>query len=88
MVLSDNNIQNENYLEDINNILNSGEVPNLMAFEDLEEIFSEMRIIVKERNLFESKENMSRLFIQLVRENLHFVISFSPVGNKLRNRCR
>jgi len=38
-------------------------VPNLMAFEDLEEIYSEMRIIVKERGLFESRENMSRLFI-------------------------
>lgn len=75
-------------MEDINNILNTGEVPNLMAFEDLEEIYSEMRIIVKERGLFESRENMSKLFIQLIRENLHLVICLSPVGNKLRNRCR
>ena len=28
------------------------------------------------------------MFIQLVRENLHIVIAFSPVGPKLRNRCR
>ncbi len=34
-----------------------------MAFEDLEEIFSEMRIIVKERGIFESRENMQRLFV-------------------------
>ena len=63
MLVSDNNIKKESYLEDINNILNTGEVPNLMAFEDLEEIFSEMRIIVKERGIFESRENMQRLFV-------------------------
>jgi len=62
-MVSDNNIKKESYLEDINNILNTGEVPNLMAFEDLEEIFSEMRIIVKERGIFESRENMQRLFV-------------------------
>jgi dynein heavy chain len=63
LLVSDNNIKKESYLEDINNILNTGEVPNLMAFEDLEEIFSEMRIIVKERGIFESRENMQRLFV-------------------------
>ena len=63
LILSDNNMKKESFLEDINNIINNGEVPNLMAFEDLEEIYSELRIIVKERGLQETKENMQRLFI-------------------------
>lgn len=29
-----------------------------------------------------------KLFIQLTRQNLHIVLAFSPVGEKLRNRCR
>ena len=29
-----------------------------------------------------------RLFIQKTRQNLHIVLAFSPVGEKLRNRCR
>ena len=75
-------------LEDINNILNTGEVPNLMALEDMEEIIGDMRVIVKEKGLLESREVMLKLFVQLVRENLHIVLTFSPVGDKLRNRCR
>ena len=75
-------------LEDINNILNTGEVPNLMAIEDMEEILTDMRVMVKERGLLESREVMLKLFVQLVRENLHIVLTFSPVGDKLRNRCR
>ena len=78
----------ESFLEDINNILNTGEVPNLMAVEDIEEILGDMRPMVKERGLLESREVMLKLFVQLVRENLHIVLTFSPVGEKLRNRCR
>lgn len=59
-----------------------------MAIEDMEEIIGDMRVIVKERGLFESREVMLKLFVQLVRENLHIVLTFSPVGEKLRNRCR
>ena len=54
----------------------------------MEEIMGDMRVIVKERGLFESREVMLKLFVQLVRENLHIVLAFSPVGEKLRNRCR
>jgi hypothetical protein len=49
-------------LEDINNVLNTGEVPNLMALEDMEEILGDMRVIVKERGLFESRDVMLKLF--------------------------
>ena len=87
-LFSDTHIVKESFLEDINNILNTGEVPNLMAIEDMEEIIGDMRVIVKERGLLESREVMLKLFVQLVRENLHIVLTFSPVGEKLRNRCR
>jgi dynein heavy chain len=33
----------ESFLEDINNILNTGEVPNLMGPEDLTEIIDDIR---------------------------------------------
>lgn len=29
-----------------------------------------------------------KMFVQLTRQNLHIVLAFSPVGEKLRNRCR
>lgn len=29
-----------------------------------------------------------KLFNQKTRQNLHIVLAFSPVGEKLRNRCR
>lgn len=42
-LFSDTQIVQEGFLEDINNILNAGEVPNLMGVDDLEEIGNAMR---------------------------------------------
>ena len=78
----------ESFLEDINNILNTGEVPNIWAPEDLEEIINDVRPLAKEAGLYDSRDVLLKHFISLVRENLHIVLAFSPVGEKLRNRCR
>ena len=63
LFLNDNNILQENFLDNINNILNSGEIPGLMNNEDMEEIYYLIRPIVKERGLFETKEIMNEIFI-------------------------
>ena len=58
--------------------------------EDYEEILTEMRIIAsKEKDkIIDTRENLMKLFTQKTRQNLHIVLAFSPVGEKLRNRCR
>lgn len=38
LLITDSSISNQSLLEDINNLLNSGEVPNLFLSEDKEKI--------------------------------------------------
>lgn len=87
-LFSDTQIVRESFLEDINNILNTGEVPNLWAVEDMEEIITDIRPLAKEAGLYDSRDVLLKHFVYLVRSNLHIVLAFSPVGEKLRNRCR
>lgn len=47
-VFTDTQIVQESFLEDLNNILNSGEVPTLMATDDIEQINNAMRPIVQQ----------------------------------------
>ena len=42
-LLGDAQINNERFLEDINNILNIGEVPNLFSSEDKENLLTEIK---------------------------------------------
>ena len=47
-LFSDTQIKTESFLEDINNILNSGDVPNLYAIDELDEIYTAMKPIVQD----------------------------------------
>lgn len=46
----DTQIKEETFLEDISNLLNSGEVPNLFASDEKSEICEQMRVIDRQRD--------------------------------------
>jgi dynein heavy chain len=87
-MFDDTQIVTETFLEDINNILNSAEVPNLMKDEDLGPIFDAMTPLCKDKNIPCTKMNMYGMFISRVKANLHLVICMSPVGDEFRSRLR
>jgi dynein heavy chain len=84
-LLTDQQIVNELFLEDISNVLSSGEVPNLFGPEELPEIKNAMQAITKGS---ETAEQLYNIFIDRVRNNLHVVLCMSPVGEPFRRRLR
>jgi len=87
-LFSDTQIVLETFLEDINNILNSGEVPNLYEADELEKIVGMVRPLAKAAGKVETREAILQHYIYLVRENLHIVLCMSPIGAGFRTRCR
>ena len=75
-------------MEDINNLLNSGEVPNLFPAEEKAQICDELAPKAREAKVGDNRDQIYAYFVQLCRENLHIVLAFSPVGEQFRNRCR
>ena len=67
-------IKSEVFLEDINNILNSGDVPNIYPPEDLDKIFNEMKPVVQDAGLQPTKANLFSAYTKRVRSNIHMVI--------------
>jgi len=59
----DTQIVNEQMLEDINNILNSGDVPSLYKTEDYDPIFKIGKQLCMEKNLQVSKMNMFSCYL-------------------------
>lgn len=47
---------NETFLEDINNILNTGEIPNLMLPEDKDKIANDIREVVQEMKKIDTSD--------------------------------
>lgn len=87
-LFSDNHIVCESFLEDINNMLNSGDVPGMFAQDEKDRIAADLRDWAFEHGYPASKEGCYTAFIDRVREKLHIVLAMSPVGDKFRNRCR
>ena len=87
-LFNDTQVKDEAFLEDINNILSSGIVPNLFAKEDLPGIYDSVRKAALSAGIEETTNNLWKFFIDRVRNNLHIILAMSPIGSSLRNRCR
>ncbi|XP_043269180.1 dynein axonemal heavy chain 1-like [Venturia canescens] len=87
-LFSDTQIKNDSFLEDLNNILNSGDVPNIYQIDELEKIYQQMRPHLQEAGLAINRSNLFAVYQKFVRNNLHTVITMSPIGEVFRARIR
>lgn len=87
-LFSDVQIINERMVEDINNILNSGDVPNLYGPEDMEAISASCRIECQKKKIPATKLNIFSQYLIRVRRNIHLCVCMSPLGEVFRNRLR
>uniref|UniRef100_A0A8C9TK44 Dynein axonemal heavy chain 8 n=1 Tax=Scleropages formosus TaxID=113540 RepID=A0A8C9TK44_SCLFO len=87
-IFTDNEIKDEAFLEYLNNVLSSGEVSNLFARDELDEITQNLFPVMKKELPRQPPtfDNLYDYFISRARKNLHVVLCFSPVGEKFRTR--
>ena len=81
-IFTDNEVKDEAFLEYLNNVLSSGEVSNLFARDELDEITGQLIPIMKAQfpRRPPTQENLYEYFISRARQNLHVVLCFSPVS--------
>jgi len=87
-LFDDTQIVHPAFLEDLNNILNSGEVPNLWKEEEIGDIFSAMTPLLVSKGINASKLNLMNEFITRCKDNLHLVVCMSPIGADFVIRLR
>ncbi|XP_029012096.1 dynein axonemal heavy chain 12 [Betta splendens] len=89
-LLTDAQIKDEAFLEDVDSVLNTGEVPNLFGIDEKQEIMEAVRPIAQagNKNVELSPLTLFAFFVARCRENLHIVVAFSPIGDAFRNRLR
>ncbi|XP_006892767.1 PREDICTED: dynein heavy chain 3, axonemal [Elephantulus edwardii] len=89
-LFSDNQIKDESFVEDINMLLNTGDVPNIFAADEKADIVEKMQTAARTEG--EKMEitplSMYNFFIERVKKNLHIVLAMSPIGDAFRNRLR
>lgn len=89
-LFTESEIKDEIFLEYINSVLLTGDIPGLFAKDEIMAITADLRNkFVKERpHLEDSQDNLKQYFIDKVRDNLHLMICMSPMNPKFSVRAR
>ncbi len=68
----------------------AGEVAGLLPKDELDMIVNDIRPVMKQQSpqTPDTWENLYAFFLNRVRDNLHMVLCFSPVGNKFSRRAQ
>lgn len=84
-LFSDSQIKLEGFVEDINALLNSGEVPNLFPYDERAAVCEAVRpAAVRAGRPAESPADLWNFFVDRTKANLHIVLCFSPIGDAFR----
>ncbi|EEY58342.1 dynein heavy chain [Phytophthora infestans T30-4] len=95
-LLDDSQLTSDVFLEDVNIILNGGDIPKLFTPEEMERIINDVRTLL-ERNISDarrsevgelSRKDCEDYFHMMVRASLHFALCMNPLGESFRARVR
>uniref|UniRef100_A0A8C0MAC7 Dynein axonemal heavy chain 3 n=1 Tax=Canis lupus familiaris TaxID=9615 RepID=A0A8C0MAC7_CANLF len=89
-LFTDNQIKDESFVEDINMLLNTGDVPNIFPADEKADLVEKMQMAVRTEGekIEVTPLSMYNFFIDRVKKNLHIVLAMSPIGDAFRNRLR
>jgi dynein heavy chain len=88
-LFTDTQIKMTSFVEDINNLLNTAEVPNIFASDEKATLGEKVRPAAKARGrALNSPAESWAFFIEQCKQNLHVVLAFSPVSDAFRARLR
>jgi dynein heavy chain len=87
-LLTDTQISNERFFVYLNDLLSSGNIPDLYTKDEKEAIINSVTNKAKGAGYSAEPASVWSYFIAKIRENLHCCLCFSPVGDALRVRAR
>ena len=88
-MLVDTQIIDEQMLEDTNNVLNSGDVPNIYKQQDdWEDISGVGKPECLRKGIILSEMNIMSQYLLRVKKNIHIILAMSPIGEAFRSRLR
>lgn len=87
-LLTDTQINNEKFFIYINDLLSSGNIPDLYTRDEKESIINTIAPKAKSAGYSTEPASVWKYFISRIRQNLHMALCFSPMGGSLRTRAR
>eukprot|EP01032_Pedospumella_encystans_P010301 gene10301-12053_t len=88
-IFDESNALSSAFLERMNALLASGEVPGLFEGEERVQLMAACREAFSQREgvMLDSEDELSRRFTRIIQRNLHVVFTMNPASSDFDNRC-
>ncbi|XP_016078231.1 PREDICTED: dynein heavy chain 3, axonemal [Miniopterus natalensis] len=89
-LFADNQIKDESFVEDINMLLNTGDVPNIFPADEKADLVEKMQTAARTagEKIEVTPLSMYNYFIERGTDKVCFSLAMSPIGDAFRNRLR
>ena len=88
LLLRDTDLVHDTMLVYINDLLSSGYIPDLFTSEELDAMLLGLRTEAKVLGIPDTRESLMEFYVERVKQNLHLVLAFSPIGSDFRTQSR
>lgn len=85
-IFDESNVLDNSFLEYMNALLASGEVPGLFEGDDYTSLMHSIKEAIPQNLILDSEDEMYRWFISRVQRNLHVVFTMNPAGADFHDR--
>eukprot|EP00761_Pharyngomonas_kirbyi_P012437 gb/GECH01012464.1/.p1 GENE.gb/GECH01012464.1/~~gb/GECH01012464.1/.p1 ORF type:complete len:4713 (+),score=1227.40 gb/GECH01012464.1/:1-14139(+) len=85
-IFDESNILDSSFLEYMNALLASGEVPGLFEGDDYTSLMHSIKEAIPQNLILDSEDEMYRWFISRVQRNLHVIFTMNPAGTDFEDR--
>eukprot|EP01038_Epipyxis_sp_PR26KG_P004455 gene4455-6300_t len=88
-IFDESNALSTAFMESMNALLASGEVPGLFEGDDRAQLLNALKekFLQKEGILIDSPDELTRRFTKIIQKNLHVVFTMNPAGSDFSGRC-
>lgn len=89
-IITDQEIKSDGFLELINSLLATGEIPGMLTKDDKEMFMLGVKPFLQKelgKGVEPTTAQLSSFFLNRIKDCLHIILAFSPVGTKFRTRA-
>uniref|UniRef100_A0A8C6E8C9 Dynein axonemal heavy chain 14 n=1 Tax=Moschus moschiferus TaxID=68415 RepID=A0A8C6E8C9_MOSMO len=88
LIVSNLNLDQELFMEDLNSIINLGKIPDLFENEELDAIALKLRSLAEQSGYIDNRQALLLFFQKRIYKNLHILMTMSPTRPNFHQNCR
>ncbi|XP_070240511.1 dynein axonemal heavy chain 14 [Bos mutus] len=88
LIVSNLNLDQELFMEDLNSIINLGKIPDLFENEELDAIALKLRALAEQSGYVDNRQALLLFFQKRIHKNLNILMTMSPTRPNFHQNCR